>query len=1143
MTCHSKLTFCATLVLCGALIHAAEAPDVAVTLPAGETLLTEIGTYRVSWQSYGQEPVAMPPSWMGHFDVRSGISCTPWGRVLGRDALLLHSPWRVPPGKVYVDYQLALPQTTPITLSFGIAMGPEVAVPGKTDGVTFSCYLLANGEERELMRKHHDKAEWLDYTFALSAFAGKTVTVRLQAEPGPKNDASFDFSFFGDAKVMSGKATSDRAELLRHLTTTRAYQAAAKASSVSLSNTSTNGVTPSNLLPSKNTIEQSGKAWRFVYEGDDCRVVYTYQPASGTLDDFSVQVDDGRSFQPALGGEAAITIEQGGKTVQIPARGGKAARIAQGNGALNVKWEYDAKGTTVPIAWIFRIIGKALSVSASCDAPAVSAFSLGAVGGAPLRKTFVVPYLVGHVNYLAVQNVYVCRYLDWTLSHSSMCPHGAATYGTRTDDTRNTLLESGYVAVSPDIDEVLPNMPHPPSPFLALLGPRVMLDIWGHHKGTYKGDAENLRALKDSGVDHVAIISHDWQRFGYDVKLPDHIPANPHYGGDEGMSAFGKAANECGYVWSLHENYIDLYPDAPSYDAGARVLTAEGLPSKAWFNEGTGVQSFGLKCNRALDYAKKNTPEIHKRFGTNAGYLDVHTCVPPWHELDHEANQPMAGMALAKVKYDTELFQFMRDTHGGPLFGEGFNHFYWAGRCDGVEAQVNGGEDHSPFLDFDLLKLHPQMVNHGMGYYERWFSKGYAHEWGRDSGSMEQIDKYRAQELAYAHAGFIGNAQTANIQWVAREHHLMHPVQRLYGTAKSAEIRYEVDGQFVSASAALVAGDTSRQRIRYDSGLTLWVNWRTEPWKIEGRLLPQWGFLARGPGTGGAASSGTPDTEVSTFLQDGKFADYAECPEYAFADARTSFNMPYLHATKDIEPRLRSFKYLGSDRAEVTYEWIVNDTLDEDLNCFVHGNTPPGVKPERIEFQQDHALPKPTSQWRKGETIVDGPYELRIAGALATYDLVIGLYKGARVPLKGVSASANRILLARLNVERQGGKITKITAEAAPAAAAPAVDFKAHLNPAGTYVDFGRIGTDGSAKINKEKARLTIFPYPREKRFRVSLDLKAFAPDAEPGRIKVRALAAGTQQEIGPADFKMEDGRLILTVGTAGAGRYEVTWK
>ena len=239
------------------------------------------------------------------------------------------------------------------------------------------------------------------------------------------------------------------------------------------------------------------------------------------------------------------------------------------------------------IDWTYRIRGKALVVTARCRDAAVAHFSLGGLGAVPLRKTIDVPYLWGRVNYLRAAGVFVCRYLDWTASHASQCPQGEAVYEPKTDGARNPLCEVGYVAVSPDLDEVLPNIPHPPSPYRELLGQRIMLDIWGHHNGSYEGDAQNLRALKDNGVDHLAIISHDWQRFGYDVKLPDHLPANPLYGGDPGMIAFGRAANDCGYVWSLHENYIDLYPDAPSYDPAARVLAADGTPSKAWFNPGT----------------------------------------------------------------------------------------------------------------------------------------------------------------------------------------------------------------------------------------------------------------------------------------------------------------------------------------------------------------------------------------------------------------------------------------------------------------------------------------------------------------------------------------------------------------------------
>ena len=413
------------------------------------------------------------------------------------------------------------------------------------------------------------------------------------------------------------------------------------------------------------------------------------------------------------------------------------------------------------------------------------------------------------------------------------------------------------------------------------------------------------------------------------------------------------------------------------------------------------MQSFGLKCNRALDFARRNAPEIHRRYGTTAAYLDVHTCVPPWHQLDHQADQPMAAMALGKVKSDTALFQFMRDTHGGPLVRRRANQFYWAGRCDGVEAQVAGGEDHVPLLDFDLLKLHPQMVNHGMGYYERWFRRGYAMRWGRDAGSMEQIDKYRAQELAYGHAGFVGNPQTDNIIWVAREHHLMHPVQRLYGTARPVEIRYEVEGQWVTASAAIVAGDTSRQRIRYDSGLTLWVNWRAEPWQIEGQLLPQWGFLAVGP-----------ETRVVTALYDGHVADYAECPEYSLP------------------------------------------------------------------------TPEPISK----------------------------------------RAGCNR----RRMLSRGKNRTTRPTLR--------------HLNRPGTWIKFGSVATDGAVKIDRSKDRLVLFPYPRGKQFRVSLELKTLAPTADRSQVQVRALAEGDGRDLGPAEFRWEQGRLVIPMGRSGAGRYVVQW-
>ncbi len=73
------------------------------------------------------------------------------------------------------------------------------------------------------------------------------------------------------------------------------------------------------------------------------------------------------------------------------------------------------------------------------------------------------------------------------------------------------------------------------------------------------------------------------------------------------------------------------------------------------------------------------------------------------------------------------------------------------------------------------------------------------------------------------------------------------------------------------------------------------MNWRAEPWRIEGQLLPQWGFLAIGP-----------ETRVATALYDGHVADYAECPEYIFADARTSAEAAAVQPWKNIESGWRS---------------------------------------------------------------------------------------------------------------------------------------------------------------------------------------------------------------------------------------------
>ena len=197
---------------------------------------------------------------------------------------------------------------------------------------------------------------------------------------------------------------------------------------------------------------------------------------------------------------------------------------------------------------------------------------------------------------------------------------------------------------------------------------------------------------------------------------------------------------------------------------------------------------------------------------------------------------------------------------------------------------------------------------------------------------------------------------------------------------------------------------------------------------------------------------------------------------------------------------LKEFQYLGGNRARVTYEWKVTEPLDRDYQCFVHAVHPAATdKADHIVFQQDHALPKPTSQWRAGDVIIDGPHEITVSDRFDTYDLTTGLFRGERLQLEGLRDESNRIVIARLHVQRDGQEIKGLTVEQPATALLPdsrsEADFTAHMNPRGSWIDFGSVATDGSVKINKAADRLVVFPYPRQAKFTAALDMNVLAQE------------------------------------------------
>jgi len=1100
-----------------------------IDLPVGTTRLADLGLYAVTYQLYGKEPVSMPWGWSGHFTDDVGIAYYDAGVVNGRRARVLHCPWRAGTGSVTLTYMLGLPNEKPVTLRFAIAMRADVV--GQSDGVTFSAFVSDGQKQTELMREHYAKADWKEFRFDLSPFAGKKIAIGFQTEPGPEHDASFDFSMFGDPTVTVVRDEDPRPQLLSQIVESPAYKATAAHNLTKLANDPINGVVPSTNDPHETEVARQDGGYTLAYRGDDCRFEYACPLRDGSPSGIEVRGFGETPFAPCQGGGIQFAPDKANPHLLRSPERAELVSDKLEKGVVTAVWRYRLGDLTADVTWTFRLVGKALAITADSDSPHVARLSLGQPLNRGFRQGIFIPYLGATAWFLRPQNAFVMSYLDWTKSMASRTQGNEAIYLPRLDGARNKLHEEGYVAVSPELGEVLPNIPHPPSPYLKLLAPKIMLDLWG---GSYDRGAELLRTLKSYGVDHAAVIWHCWQRYGYDVKLPDHLPANPALGGDEAMKRLAAAARDAGYPFSLHENYIDFYPDAPSYDPRDVVLNEKGEPSKAWYNSGTKVQSFALKASRMLHYAAQNSPEIHKRFGTTAAYLDVHTCVPPWHQVDYDPKTDFAAAHHAKVLVHKQLFQYERDTHGGPLFGEGHNHFYWAGLVDGVEAQVDGGEDRPLLLDFDLLKLHPQMANHGMGYYERWLRTGYATKWGVEAPTPAQLDNYRATEIAYGHAGFVGSrvAYVPHLVW--REHNLVSPVQALYGAAKATEILYEVGGKLVTASAAAPVGTLDRVRVAYDSGLVVHVNLREADWQVGGHVLPQFGFLAE-----------APNLLAYTARRDGLIADYAEDAETLFADARTNVYRPWEEGLVAIEPRLKSLKDLGDGSFEISYEWAADGELPDDYTAFVHFVDRGAEEGEGIAFQNDHAPNPPTSQWRRGTVVADGPHRVQVPAdqGVAAYDILVGLYRreAGRVALRGLSVGQNRILVGRIGVERDGNRVKALkllpTDDVRGRQLAARRLFDERMNTAGKLIDFGKVRTDGSFKLYKRKGAFTLLPYPRERDFAIELDLSTLAPGAKEARIE--AFDAGGKS-LGEVKHEMKGPCLVFRAGKPGATRFEV---
>ncbi len=1045
------------------------------------TKLDEIGLYTVGYAYRGQKEQFFPPGWSGYFEDKTGVACEPTGEQNGKQAFLLHCPWRNGTGVTFQEFVFRLPIVKRIVLTGATAMRADSV--GKSDGATFRLY--ANG--RKLLDENRTDAAWKPFTFDLTAYGGHVLTLRFETDPGPRNDPSFDFSLWGDRMLtLEGYAP-------KPIT----HPAPLPLDLARLTATGTDRVAPIGGFDGHSDWFLRGNEAVLRYSGPDGTLEYRWKlpqtpedPPLGLL-----------SLHAERKGDAAVSIPvaTNARLDWTQAAQPQPAHWTQRMNGLCFVRPYRVGNETATLSVVGRLVGKSLMLEIACNRPLLTALDAGGWGPILRRRSVPIPYYSGRIFYLPHEDLFVNAFLDWTASGASSEDNTRADYGALTDGSRNFLRERVFYTAAWHMAEVLPNPPNPPSPYRKQIGDRIVLDIWG---GNFTGIAKQFETLADYGITHCLALVHVWQRSGYDNALPAHIPANAEQGGDAGMKTLVATGTRLGYLVALHENYVDYYPNYDHFNPNDIALNSDGQRELAWFNPGTKIQSFAVKPTAILPLAATQSPEIHRRYGTNADYLDVHSAVPPWFHVDFRAGEDGAGTLGRVWDVHRQLWDYERKTHGGPVFGEGANHWYWSGCLDGVEAQFgvgwpsNQGLTAPLMVDFDLLRIHPLQFNHGMGYYERWWTGA---SWGAIP-PMVVLDQYRMQEVAYGHAGFLGAATWSVLPLAWLEHHLLSPVTARYATARPESIAYEVEGKWVDGTAAAKAGQWQRVRVRYDNGLTVTANNADAVLRVGDVVLPRFGWLAQGAGV-----------TAWTALRDGVVADYAETPDSVFANARNAADWN-LTGLAHIRPEVATFAQTGARSLRFAYRWQVGQTLPRNYVSFVHFGQPKDGQ-EGILFQQDHPPSVPTTQWKPGTTVTDGPYDLKLPADLPDGDYVwsIGLFapdEGRRLNLEGVDDGTGRIRLGRLQV-REGGKTITFEPERA-AGDARLMLYQAHLNTTGKVVDFGAIRTNGSVHVWREGADWVAQTLPRDADFALEFRADRFGSPA-----RVRCLG-GKAAEVEP---------------------------
>lgn len=172
---------------------------------------------------------------------------------------------------------------------------------------------------------------------------------------------------------------------------------------------------------------------------------------------------------------------------------------------------------------------------------------------------------------------------------------------------------------------------------------------------TFAKRAEQLKKIKDAGLESLYIHTDGWGVAGYDNRHPYVLPPCEQAGGYDGMRELSQTCHDIGYKFGIHDQYRDYYYDCEKFDNSMSVQKIDG--TNPFCDVWAGGAHTWLCSSKALEFVEATYSELKKQ-GVNidGSYLDVFAIM--WG--DECFNKDHIVTREQSIEYRRQCFDYLR---------------------------------------------------------------------------------------------------------------------------------------------------------------------------------------------------------------------------------------------------------------------------------------------------------------------------------------------------------------------------------------------------------------------------------------------------------------------------------------------------